>query len=66
MKLGVALAQPVQSHVDPRHGFEAEADLFPFVRAKPLNQLVDVMETAELESEGRLTEAQGISHFVEF
>jgi hypothetical protein len=37
-KLGVALAQPVQSRFDPHHGFDAEADLFPFVRAKPLNQ----------------------------
>jgi hypothetical protein len=51
MKLGVALAQPVQSRFDPHHGFDAEADLFPFVRAKPLNQLVGALETAELESE---------------
>jgi hypothetical protein len=34
-----------------RIGFDAEADLFPFVRAKPLNQLVGGLETAELESE---------------
>ena len=40
MKLGVALAQPVQSRFDPHHGLDAEADLVPFVRAKPLNQLV--------------------------
>jgi hypothetical protein len=40
MKLGVALAQPVQSRFDPHHGLDAEADLFPFVRAKHLNQLV--------------------------
>jgi hypothetical protein len=33
MKLGVALAQPVQSRFDPHHGLDAEADLFPFVRA---------------------------------
>jgi hypothetical protein len=40
MKVGVALAQPVQSRFDPHHGLDAEADLFPFVRAKHLNQLV--------------------------
>ena len=51
MKLGVALAQPVQSRFDPHHGLDAEADLFPFVRAKPLNQLVGALETGELESE---------------
>jgi hypothetical protein len=51
MKLGVALAQPVQSRFDPHHGLEAEADLFPFVRAKPLNQLVGALETVELKSE---------------
>ena len=51
MKLAVALAQPVQSRFDPHHGLDAEADLFPFVRAKPLNQLVGALETAELESE---------------
>ena len=51
MKLGVALAQPVQSRFDPHHGIDAEADHFPFVRAKPLNQLVGALETAELESE---------------
>ena len=51
MKLGVALAQPVQSRFDPHHGFDAEADLFPFVRAKPLNQLVGALATAELVSE---------------
>jgi DDE family transposase len=51
MKLGVALAHPVQSRFDPHHGLDAEADLFPFVRAKPLNQLVGALETAELESE---------------
>jgi hypothetical protein len=50
MKLGVALAQPVQSRFDPHQGFDAEADLFPFVRAKPLNQLVGALETGELES----------------
>jgi hypothetical protein len=50
-KLGVALAQPVQSRFDPHHGLEAEADLFPFVRAKPLNQLVGALETVELKSE---------------
>jgi hypothetical protein len=50
-KLGVALAQPVQSRFDPHHGLDAEADLFPFVRAKPLNQLVGALATAELESE---------------
>ena len=37
MKLGVAQAQPIQSGFDPHHGFDAEADLFAFVRAKPLN-----------------------------
>ena len=51
MKLGVALAQPVQSRFDLHHGLDAEADLFPFVCAKPLNQLVGALETAELESE---------------
>jgi hypothetical protein len=51
MKLGVAQARPVQSRFDPHHGFDAEADLFPFVRAKPLNQLVGALETTELESE---------------
>ena len=51
MKLGVALAQPVQSRFDPHHGFDAEADLFSFVRAEPLNQLVGAVETGELESE---------------
>ena len=51
MKLGVALAQPVQSRFDPHHGLDAEADLFPFVRAEPLNQLVGALATAELESE---------------
>ena len=67
MKLGVALAQPVQSGFDPHHGLDAEADLFPFVRALSLStSLSAFMETAELESEGRLAEAQGISHFVEF
>ena len=50
MKLGVALAQPVQSRFDPHHGLDAEADLFPFVRAKPLNQLVGALATAELET----------------
>jgi hypothetical protein len=39
-KLRFALAQPVQSRFDPHHGLDAEADLFPFVRAKHLNQLV--------------------------
>ena len=53
IKLGVALAQPVQSRFDPHHGLDAEADLFPFVRAKPLNQLVGALATAELENEGR-------------
>ena len=51
MKLRVALAQPVQGRFDPHHGLDAEADLFPFVRAKPLNQLVGALETAELESD---------------
>ena len=51
MKLGVALAQPVQSGSPPHHGLDAEADLFPFVRAKLLNQLVGALATAELESE---------------
>jgi hypothetical protein len=50
-KLGVALAQSVQSRFDPHHGLDAEADLFPFVRAKPLNQLVGALATAELVSE---------------
>ena len=40
MKLGVALVQLIQSGFDPHHGLDAEADLFPFVRAKHLNQLV--------------------------
>ena len=51
IKLGVALAQPVQSRFDPHHGLDAEANLFPFVRVKPLNQLVGALETVELESE---------------
>ena len=51
MKLGVALAQPVQSRFDPHHGLDAEADLSPFVRAKPLNQLGGALAAAELESE---------------
>ena len=51
MKLRVALAQPVQGRFDPHHGFDAEVDIFPFVRAKPLNQLVGALATAELESE---------------
>jgi hypothetical protein len=51
MKLGVALAQPVQSRFDLHHGLDAEADLFPFVRAKPLNRLVGALATAELVSE---------------
>ena len=38
MKLGVALAQPVQGRFDPHNSLDAEADLLPFVRAKPLNQ----------------------------
>jgi hypothetical protein len=50
MRLGVALAQPVQSRFDPHHGLDAEADIFPFVRAKPLNQFVGALETA-VESE---------------
>ena len=44
MKLAVALAQPVQSRFDPHHGLDAKADLFPFVGAKPLNQLVGALE----------------------
>ena len=51
LKLGVALVQPVQSRFDPHHGLDAEADVFPFVRAKPLNQLVGALETTELENE---------------
>ena len=51
MKLAVPLVQPVQSRFDPHHGLDAEADLFPFVHAKPLNQLVRVLATAELKSE---------------
>jgi hypothetical protein len=51
MKLGVALVQLIQSGFDPHHGLDAEADLFPFVWAKPLNQLVSALATAELESE---------------
>ena len=51
MKLRVALAQPVQSRFDPHHGFDAEVDIFPFVRAKPLNQLIGALETGERESE---------------
>ena len=43
--------RPVQSRFDPHHGFDAEADLFPFVRAKPLNQLVGALATGELVSE---------------
>jgi hypothetical protein len=51
MRLGVALVQPVQSRFDLHHGLDAESDLFPFVRAKPLNQLVGALATVELESE---------------
>ena len=51
MTLGVALAQPIQSRFDPHHGLDAEADIFPFVRAEPLNQLVGALATAELKSE---------------
>ena len=51
MRLGVLLAQPIQSRFDPHHGLDAEADLFPFVRAKPLNPLVGALATAELVSE---------------
>jgi hypothetical protein len=51
MKVGVALAEPVQSRSNLHHRLDAEADLFPFVRAKPLNQLVGALATVELESE---------------
>ena len=50
-EVGRCAGQPVQSRFDPHHGFDAEADLFPFVRAKPLNQLVGALATVELESE---------------
>jgi hypothetical protein len=43
IRLGVALAQPVQSCFDLHHGLDAEADLFPVVRAKPLNPLVGAL-----------------------
>ena len=45
IRLGVLLAQLIQSRFDPHHGIDAEADHFPFVRAKPLNQLIGALET---------------------
>ena len=41
----------VQSRLDPQHTLDATADLFPFRRAEPLDQLVGVLATTELVSD---------------